>query len=387
MKKKYSLIRIEEFWFWFIAGSLGIFAIETLLFGMWAIPIIDYNIPYSTELTSFDLLFAGLFAVMFGFGLSLSILARKFNAVSCALGSSSGIIAFFTMLCPVCPLFFLTYFGLSTTVMAFSPYFWRLRLLAFALLIFGIMLLLQKFEPKTVPATNGHTVFQKVAIIVIGIFFVINQTYAMHIGNTMMGGEMSGGVVLTGDFAQDVATLVTPSVMPFYGQELGLDMSNLNAINASINKLGVMAPMQGSNPIALNDEEMKRYIKIGTEPYITCEYCCGVKTLVREDGSPTCACAHSIAMRGTVAYLIKNHPELSDADISYEIVRQKGLYFPNQLQQRMAESLSGDKKDFLPDIKYLTMNLTEQELIALQEKAKASGFESQTNAPGMVGGC
>ena len=91
-------------------------------------------------------------------------------------------------------------------------------------------------------------------------------------------------------------------------------------------------------------------------------------------------------MRGTAAYLIRNYPELPNEEISYELVRQKGLYFPTQMQKRMAEQLSGDPKDFTPDIKYLTMKLTPPELAGLKANALASGFEP-TEAPSMVGGC
>lgn len=151
--------------------------------------------------------------------------------------------------------------------------------------------------------------------------------------------------------------------------------------------MSVMAPMQGSNPIQLNPDEMERYITIGTEPLITCEFCCGVKTLVREDGSPTCGCAHSIAMRGMTAYLIRNYPEMTNAEISYEIVRQKGLYFPKQMQKRMASQLAGDAADFTADIKYLLQILKSEELADLQKKAKDSGFEPDTTNLDMVGGC
>ncbi|MFA4831198.1 MAG: hypothetical protein WC862_05260 [Patescibacteria group bacterium] len=386
MNKLKSILRVEQFWLWFVVSSLAVFAFETLLFGMWALPIIGYRVLYMNEPTLFGLLFAGAFALIFGFGLSVFNLAKKFNAVSCALGSGSGVLSFFTMLCPVCPVFFLSYFGLSATVTAFFPYFWRLRLLAFAILIVGIIILWRRFEPRELPLVKGHLLFQKLAVVAIGILLIGNQSIAAQIGQDMTGAENDGGAALSGDFAKDVAALTTPARLPFYGSELGLDMSSLNAINASIGKLGKMAPMQGSNPIQLNDEEMKRYIAIGAEPYITCEFCCGVKTLVREDGSPTCGCAHSIAMRGTAAYLIRNYPKMTNAEIAYELMRQKGLYFPVQMQKRMASSLAGEAKDFLPDIKYLTMNLSEKELQNLQEKAKSSGFEPDTNV-GMVGGC
>ncbi len=386
-KKIISIVWLEQFWLWFLGSSIAVFGIQTLFLGLWKLPVIQYRIPFMSEVSGFDLAFAGLFAILFGFGTALFAIARKFNAASCSIGSGSGILALFTMLCPVCPVFFLAYFGLSTTVLALAPYFWWIRLLSIVLLGIGIFLLVKNFQPRKLPKADLHILFQKFAVVFVAVLFITNQAYAMQIGNTMIGHDMNGEIALSGDFAKDIASLVTPAQLPFYGPELGLDMSNLNAINASIAKLSKMAPKQGSNPIELTDEEMKRYVAIGTEPYITCEFCCGVKTLVREDGTPTCGCAHSIAMRGTAAYLIRNYPELTNADISYELMRQKGLYFPSQMQKRMAESLSGEKKDYLPDIKYLTMNLTEEEIKDLSEKAKKSGFVPDTKAPGMVGGC
>ncbi|PJA89884.1 MAG: hypothetical protein CO137_01830 [Candidatus Magasanikbacteria bacterium CG_4_9_14_3_um_filter_32_9] len=246
---------------------------------------------------------------------------------------------------------------------------------------------LKSFKLNNLRKINYYLVFQRILVVAVGFLLVGNQALAMQMGSKMLGPDMENGLMLTGDFSKDVAFLVTPTDMPFYASELGLDMSSLNAINTSIDKLGVMAPMQGSHPIQLTGEELKRYIDIGTEPYVTCEFCCGVKTLVREDGTPTCGCAHSIAMRGTTAYLIRNHPEMTNAEISYELMRQKGLYFPTQMQERMASSLAGEVENFTPDIKYLTMNLSEVELNGLREKAKSSGFEPPTQAPGMVGGC
>lgn len=240
---------------------------------------------------------------------------------------------------------------------------------------------------KKMPMKKSISVIQKIAVVIVGVLLVGNQALALQLGAAMAGMDHMDGMVLSGDFTKDVAALVVPSEVPFYGQELGLDMSSLNAINTSIRALGTMAPMQGANPIALNSEEMKRYIDIGTEPYITCEFCCGVKTLVRKDGSPTCGCAHSIAMRGTAAYLIRNYPEMTNADIAYELMRQKGLYFPIQMQKRMAGALAGESEAFTPDIKYLAMHLSEDDVKDLRAYAISSGFEPNQEAPGMVGGC
>jgi len=387
-KKLLSILSTTTFWSWFLGGSTSVFLLETFFLGMWTLPIVEYQIPYMAERTTSLLWFAGGYALLFGFGLALFFLARASRAVSCSIASSSGVLTMFTMLCPICPVFFLAYFGASATVLAFAPYFWAFRIVAVLVLLTGVVLLWKKIVPESLHHTNPHTIAQSIAILLMGILLIGNQTMAIHIGQMMMGETKTNqAMVMSGDFAKDIATLVTPTTLPFYGIELGLDMSNVNAINASIAKLSIMAPMQGSNPIQLNEEEMQRYIAIGTEPYVTCEFCCGVKTLVRKDGSPTCGCAHSIAMRGTTAYLIKNHPELTNTDIAYELMRQKGLYFPTQMQQRMATSLAGETKDFLPDIKYLTMKLSESEMKNLGEKAKSSGFKPETKSPDMVGGC
>ncbi|PJC36828.1 hypothetical protein CO046_03710 [Candidatus Peregrinibacteria bacterium CG_4_9_14_0_2_um_filter_53_11] len=231
-----------------------------------------------------------------------------------------------------------------------------------------------------------HLLFQKSALVLIIALLLTNQAIALRIGGHLMGpGHKKEKMELSNDFSKDIATLVTPVSAPLYASELGLDFSTTENIDASIKKLGLMAPMQGQNPLPLDDEELKRYIAIGTEPTVTCEFCCGVDTLVRKDGSPTCSCAHSIAMRGTAAYLIDNYPEMSNAEISYELMRQKGMYFPSQMQKRMASELAGEASDFTPDIRYLAQNLTESELTTLQKKAKEEGFVPPDTS--MVGGC
>ncbi|MBI5754876.1 hypothetical protein HZA41_01510, partial [Candidatus Peregrinibacteria bacterium] len=299
----------------------------------------------------------------------------------------SGLGAFFTLLCPVCPIFFLTYFGLSASLLAISPYFWWIRGVSVLVLFVGLAVMWRRYEIRKFPKFDSVSFFHFSAGVVILALFFSSQAMALQLGQKMIASDPSSPVELSGDFSRDISALVTPTGIPFYGQELGLDFSSVSAINASIKKLAVMAPKQGSNPLDLNAEEMKRYVSIGTEPTVACEFCCGAKTLVREDGSPTCGCAHSMAMRGTAAYLIRTYPNMTNEKIAYELMRQKGLYFPQQMQKRMAEELSGDVKDFTPDIKYLTQNLNEDEVRDLQRQAKASGFDPAKSSPKMVGGC
>lgn len=386
MKKIRYLIGIPQFWIWTIVISAIVLIVETFFFGLWAIPGLNYSIAYMNEITALDTIFVVLFAIIFGISSSLYIIVRKAKGVSCAVGSTAGLTGIFTLLCPVCPIFFLAYFGLSATVMTLSPYFWLFRILSLVLIVVGIVILWKYLKIGSIKQIDLYLLIQKIAVIVIAFLIFNNQAMAIGLGHKMIDSPSGGEFVLTGDFAQDIGGLVIMSQMPFYGAELGLDLSNLNAINKSIKKLATMAPKQGSNPIELTEAEMERYVAIGTEPTITCEFCCSVMTLVREDGTPTCGCAHSIAMRGTAAYLLRNYPEMTNAEISYELVRQKGLYFPKQLQKRLASQLTGNTDDYTPDVKYLLMNLSESEIAELSSKAKASGFEPE-EGPSMVGGC
>ena len=98
--------------------------------------------------------------------------------------------------------------------------------------------------------------------------------------------------------------------------------------------------------IVLTDADLERYISIGSK--IACEYCCSVKTLVREDGTAACGCAHSIMMRGLTAYLIQNHSEFSDEQILNELNAWKATYFP---KQTFSEKLSEMEKAGEPGIK------------------------------------
>lgn len=151
---------------------------------------------------------------------------------------------------------------------------------------------------------------------------------------------------------------VPAGIPEVYGQELGI---SFDKVQDAINKVRVYGPTYGQEgkKIVLTGVDMDRYKKIGES--IACEYCCGVKTLTKPDGTAACGCAHSIMMRGLSAYLIKNHPELSDEQILGELSKWKKTYFPKQTLskelQRLEESGEEGVKqilqefpDFLPQM-------------------------------------
>lgn len=147
----------------------------------------------------------------------------------------------------------------------------------------------------------------------------------------------------------------TPEV---YGKELDI---SFDKAQDAINKVRIFDPTYGSEgkKIILSGDDLKRYIKIGSQ--IACEYCCGAKTLVKENGEAACGCEHSQMMRGLAAYLIKNHPDISDERILEELTKWKRTYFPKQMLSAKLQEMkkAGDKEvedvlkefpDFLPEM-------------------------------------
>lgn len=129
---------------------------------------------------------------------------------------------------------------------------------------------------------------------------------------------------------------VLPKGVPkIYGKELGVAYDAVSSANAqkaddTIKKLGVL-----DEKITLSGNDLKRYIAIAGR--ISCEYCCGVDSIINKDGAAACGCAHSFAMRGLAKYLIQNHPkEFTDDEILSELGKWKTLFFPVQLSQKAA---------------------------------------------------
>lgn len=128
---------------------------------------------------------------------------------------------------------------------------------------------------------------------------------------------------------QDAINKVIPRGVPdVYGSELGVSFED--PVN-SMNKLG-----QLENSISLDSAGMKRYIEAVSK--ISCEFCCGVPSIIDRNGNPACGCAHSGAMRGLAKYLLKNHgAEYSNDQLLQELVKWKTLFFPQQMVKRFAE--------------------------------------------------
>lgn len=181
------------------------------------------------------------------------------------------------------------------------------------------------------------------------------------------GGSTEIGLVAASD--------VVPTGMPtIYGQELEVSYDDVSPNNqqladATIRKLAAIDTSE-----TLTGANLQRYIDIlyYQENGISCEFCCGARSVIFENGEPACGCAHSYAMRGLAKYLIKFHgDEFSDEQILEEIGKWKVLFFPG-IHEQKADILESQ------DIEMNYINLASNAYRGI-EQGQASG--------GMVGGC
>ncbi len=126
-------------------------------------------------------------------------------------------------------------------------------------------------------------------------------------------------------FKEIKSSLALSGIPDGYGRDLNI---SFDRVQDAIDTVAPFDLTYGKNKINLSEGEMKRYINIGFRT--SCKHCCGVKTLVLEDGKAACGCAHSQMMRGLSAYLIKNYSELSDERILEELNAWRTVYFPKQ---------------------------------------------------------
>ena len=219
-------------------------------------------------------------------------------------------------------------------------------------------------------------------------FLILHQAVLMQIGRAMESGatRQSGSSqntatqALVGDITQDSIVLTISQGAPaVYGEELGVSFSK---VQPSIDVMRQFDPGYGNQKITLTGEELTRYIDIGLR--ISCEYCCGALSIIFKDGSAACGCAHSQAMRGLAAYLLKNHGSAySNDQILQELARWKGMFFPKQMIAKMANALSTGT--YTPDTAALTLGYT---LPQYGLAGKNAPLPSEiNNLPSMVGGC
>jgi len=219
--------------------------------------------------------------------------------------------------------------------------------------------------------SNTETRVQYVIIVLLAILLVYNGVKIYGADNS----NITGNAVATG-FGTVSALSVLPEGIPeIYGSELGVSYNDVSASNPQLAD-ATMAELAKYEDMQLNKEQMERYVKIGSS--ISCEYCCGAKTLVFSNGERACGCAHSYAMRGLAKYLLTKHPEMTDTEILNELGKWKVLFFPG-IHEKKAEVLKANSVDYTNYV-----NLASNLYLGAENQATTSGSSSGSQ---MVGGC
>ncbi len=166
---------------------------------------------------------------------------------------------------------------------------------------------------------------------------------------------------------------VIPTGVPVYGDEIQFSLDDIDPYDAGKANKAIAKLGNFDRTLTLDSEQMKRFINILYNMYggISCEYCCGARAVIFENGKPACGCAHSYAMRGLAKYLILNHPDMSDEEILIEVAKVKIRFFPTILEQK-AQIMKDQGLEVTP----LTLATN-----------KYRGIEKGAKGGAMVGGC
>lgn len=177
-----------------------------------------------------------------------------------------------------------------------------------------------------------------IALVATGQIGLANAKKSMNgegqVAGTTTGTSSSSGTSTTptvsdAELNAIVSQVIPQGVPPVYGPELGVSFSE------PIQAITILESIdRGDKKITLTGEKLTRYVNIASQT--ACEYCCGATSLVFKDGSAACACDHSAAMRGVIAYLVDKHgDEYTDVQILNEANRWKALFFPRQTVQKV----------------------------------------------------
>ncbi|MBS3171285.1 hypothetical protein J4449_01595 [Candidatus Woesearchaeota archaeon] len=235
-------------------------------------------------------------------------------------------------------------------------------------------------------------------LLVFGLIFALySQFQLLSIRAVNSDGlENANGAVFA---SSEVLPVGVPRI---YGQKLGIKYDFVSSNNQQLADQTIEVLGNLDRTINLEGKNLERYVDIVSE--ISCEYCCGAKSIIvrKEDvaemekniqnaittgqiteeeavkfrrtaGEAACGCAHSFAMRGLAKYLILNNgAEFTNEEILNELGKWKTLFFPEQMSAKAA--VMKEK-----NIEFSYANLGSNRYRGIEQGATASGQ--------MVGGC
>ena len=233
-------------------------------------------------------------------------------------------------------------------------------------------------EQKEHPAEKLSILFIAiVSLIVLFNQFQISQVSGLITGGVLATGPTAGttsgaiSIDASGDVVNDVIKKLIPSGTPKdYGAELTVSFDD------PVPSLAVLAKLDRAIPTSsLTEEQKTRYI--GLASHISCEFCCGVPSVIDQTGREMCGCSHAYALRGLPKYLVTAHPEWTDDEIYWEMTKWKALFFPKNMVEKGVALASND-------MEITAEALNDQQLLSKISSGKTADIGS---LPDMVGGC
>ena len=212
--------------------------------------------------------------------------------------------------------------------------------------------------------TDVEFIAQVIIISILALLLVYNFGKLTNIDNNTGG----SGSILPSVSASEIIPKGEPNI---YGKELAVKYDDISTNDPRLadKTIGILGDLDVK--ISLNENDLNRYIKIASQ--ISCEYCCGAKSIIFDNGEAACGCAHSYAMRGLAKYLLTNHgTEFTDDQILEELGKWKVLFFPGIHLTKAAVLKSQGI-----EINYI--NLASNKYRGIEQGQQTSGS--------MVGGC
>jgi hypothetical protein len=168
---------------------------------------------------------------------------------------------------------------------------------------------------------------------------------------------------------------ILPTGIPqVYGAELDISYDDVNPNDPRLANMTIETLSELDRTLTLEGSDMDRYVDMLHDQHngMSCEFCCGARSIIFKNGEPACGCEHSYAMRGLAKYLILEHGSyLSDDDILTEIGKWKVLFFPGiHAEKAVVMKESGMVLNYI--------NLTSNIYRGLEEGASSGG---------MIGNC
>lgn len=179
-----------------------------------------------------------------------------------------------------------------------------------------------------------------------------SQLFTGLLAATLAVTLLNTGLILTGSTGNRAGTappaseasFELPNGTPSYASKLGVSFDSVSPATPqkaqeTIRRLAA----EDSRNLDQRTQDRMIHILYKMNGGISCEYCCGARSVVTRKGTGGCGCSHAVAMRGLTKYLLQE-TSMTNTEIFQEVAKWKTRFFPDQskakfraLQQRGTE--------------------------------------------------